>query len=103
MTSRVHHDIVGVDDRGYRVGQTHHNSTIPDSVVRAVRDAHEYDNRSYNWIAANMGLKKSTVAKICRYERRAIIAQQWRRPAKQRQRQTPSSPSNEQARTDLQP
>jgi ribosome-binding protein aMBF1 (putative translation factor) len=91
----VHHDVVGVDERGYRVGQTHHNSTIPDSVVRAVRDAHEYDLWSYNRIAREMGLKKSTVAKLCRYERRAIIAQQWRRTDKQRNRQTTSSPANE--------
>lgn len=88
MTSRVHHEIVGVDERGYRVGQTHHNSTIPDSVVRAVRDAHEYDLWSYNRIAREMGLKKSTVAKLCRYERRAIVPQDWRR-SERRQPQAP--------------
>jgi hypothetical protein len=73
--------LVAVDERGYRVGSTHHNSTIPDAVVRAVRDAHENELRSYGWIARNMGLRKSTVAKICRYERRATIPTSWRRLA----------------------
>lgn len=71
--------LVAVDERGYRVGATHHNATIPDAVVRAIRDAHEYDNRSYGWIARNMGVPKSTVAKLCRYERRNITAHCWKR------------------------
>ncbi len=71
--------MVGVDDRGYRVGATHHNATLPDSVVRAVRDAREYDGRSYDWIAKHMGIPKSTVAKLCKYERRAITPTRWKR------------------------
>ena len=73
--------LVAVDERGYRVGATHNNSTIPDAVVRAVRDAHENELRSYGWIARHMGLLKSTVAKICRYERRAALPSSWRRVA----------------------
>lgn len=92
--------LVAVDERGYRVGSSHHNSTIPDAVVRAVRDAHEYDGRSYDWIAKHMGLGKSTVAKLCRYERRAATAARWKRVKASPQRNETRSSDEREAQQD---
>lgn len=68
---------VAYDERGYRVGQSHHNSSIPDSVVRLIRDLREYDGMSYGQIAARVGCSRQHVHRICTYEIRASIPSRW--------------------------
>ena len=33
--------VIGVNDRGYRVNECHHHCTIPNHVVDVLRDLHE--------------------------------------------------------------
>lgn len=65
--------LIPVNDRGYRVGEKHHRSTIPDNIVDQIRDLHEESGRSYAWLAMKFGLPCCTISKLCRYERRAQI------------------------------
>jgi hypothetical protein len=74
--------IVAINETGHRIGSSHHNSTISDEIVDKVRDMHEDDGVSYGKIAKLIGLTKSFVAKICRYERRAQTPDKWKRVKK---------------------
>lgn len=62
------------NERGYRIGEGHHRSTIPDAVVREMRQLHEC-GRSYGEIVRVFGergrkLSYYTVKAICSYRRR---------------------------------
>lgn len=61
---------VAVNESGFRIGETHPRSTIPDFVVNKMRDLHEIHKKSYEQIARQFKIPYCTVAKICRYERR---------------------------------
>lgn len=69
---------VPVNDRGYRIGEGHHNCTIPDAVVVRIRDLKEYENVSSPEIARRLGLRLEAVRKIVRYQRRAYVPRNWR-------------------------
>lgn len=79
MTRRL----VGRNERGYRVGESHHRSKIPDATVTLMRDLHELQGLTFRDIAERLRLPFRTVQKICCYERRAQIPREWddeRRP-----------------------
>tara|TARA_B100001057_G_scaffold448859_1_gene489551 strand:- start:1 stop:267 length:267 start_codon:yes stop_codon:yes gene_type:complete len=65
--------VIGVNQKGYRIGSDHHNHNpkITDVVVDALRDLHEDKGIGYSTLAKIFNLNKHTIAKICRYERRA--------------------------------
>ena len=65
--------VIGVNQKGYRIGSDHHNHNpkITDHVVDALRDLHEDYGIGYSTLAKIFNLNKHTIAKICRYERRA--------------------------------
>ena len=65
-------------DNGYRVGESHHQARIPDSVVRLIRDLREYDGLSYSQIAKRVGCSRQHVHRICTYVMRAAIPAEWR-------------------------
>lgn len=73
------HLYVAVDERGFRIGETHHNATISDQMVDMIRDLFEYDGLKCQEIAERTGIAKSTIVKICRYERRASRPHRWKR------------------------
>ncbi len=67
-------------ENGRRVGESHHNATIPEATVKEIRDLHEELGWGYRRIAKHLGLRWTTVAKICRYQRRASLPAEWKRP-----------------------
>jgi len=73
MTKRM----VALNENGRRIGEGHHRSTIPDAVVRTVRDMHEMQGLGYRKIAKMLGMSRSTVQKICNYSRRAQLPFDW--------------------------
>ena len=75
VRSRV---VVAFNDRGYRIGESHHNAWIPDVIVDLVRYAHEDYGWGYRQIAREFVLSKNTIGKICRYERRAQTPEHWK-------------------------
>lgn len=69
--------IVGVNERGLRVGQDHQRAKLTDAAVEMIRRLHE-DGFSYRVIAIKFDIAKSTVQDICTYRRRAQTAVKWR-------------------------
>lgn len=69
--------IVGVNERGLRVGQDHQRAKLTDAAVEMIRRLHE-EGLSYQVIAIKFDIAKSTVQDICTYRRRAQTAVAWR-------------------------
>jgi len=70
--------IIAVNELGYRIGSSHHNSSISDEVVDQIRDLHEEAGIGYRRLAQKFGLTRSAVQKICQYERRAQTPDRWK-------------------------
>jgi AraC-like DNA-binding protein len=68
------------NENGRRIGETHPVATIPDAVVRRIRDLREHEHWSLRRIAADCGVSVMHVWRICRYEVRAQIPVEWRTP-----------------------
>lgn len=68
---------VGVNERGYRVGEDHPNALLTDWEVELVRRLHEEDGLSYAVLAEKFGVSKSSVADICQYRRRGQRPARW--------------------------
>ena len=71
--------LVGLNEHGLPVGETHHRARVPDLVVNRIRELHEEENLGYRRIAKLVGLSRSFVRKICLYQRRAQFPTQWKR------------------------
>lgn len=71
--------ILAYSERGHRVGETHHRATIPDELVDLMRSLHEDRGWSYARIALKVRKPLCTIAKICRYERRATTPARYAR------------------------
>lgn len=69
--------LIGVNDRGLRVGQDHQRAKLSDAAVELIRRLHE-DGMSYRVIAEKFEIAKSTVQDICTYRRRAQTPAKWR-------------------------
>jgi transcription initiation factor IIE alpha subunit len=67
-----------VNDRGFRIGEKHHNSTIPDAVVVQMRDLYEHEDVTPTEIARRLGCKLDTVKAVVYYKRRAQVPADWR-------------------------
>jgi hypothetical protein len=70
--------VVAFNERGNRIGETHHNAKIPNQVVDAIRERHEVDGLSYRQIGKEFGIILSMVQKICTYELRAQTPERWK-------------------------
>lgn len=62
---------IATNDRGYRIGESHHRSIISDKEVQEILDLHELSGWSYKQIAEQYKVSHWCVSRICRYERRA--------------------------------
>jgi hypothetical protein len=71
--------VIALNEHGHRIGETHHNATIPEETVQRLRYLHEEEGIGYRRLAKMFNLRRDTVIKICRYERRGQIAHAWRR------------------------
>jgi hypothetical protein len=76
---------IPVDGRNRPVGEHHHRARLSDKEVEEIRDMREVEDGpvpTYHQIAEAMKAKgvrisKSTVAMVCRYERRASTPADW--------------------------
>lgn len=71
--------LVGVDDRGYRVGQDNPNAKLTDHEVDLIRELHEGGGLSMREIAEKFEVAKSTIVGIVNFNRRASYPTGWRR------------------------
>lgn len=65
---------VAVNEAGTRIGEGHPAAKLSDADVELIRDLREIYRLSYRIIAEKFEVSASSIAKICRYERRAQIA-----------------------------
>jgi hypothetical protein len=70
--------IIGVNERGYRIGEEHPKATLTDAEVELLRKLNEA-GLCYRELAEKFETNKGTVAKICRYERRCQYAVKFKK------------------------
>lgn len=73
MTKRL----VGVNDRGLRVGQDHQRAKLSDAAVESIRRLAE-DGMPHREIAVKFEVSVRTIDYICSYGRRAQTAVRYR-------------------------
>ena len=69
--------VVAINDRGLRLGEDHQNATLTNCEVEMIRELHR-EGLSYKTLATKFDVSKSTIAMICRYERRGDTATTWK-------------------------
>jgi DNA invertase Pin-like site-specific DNA recombinase len=62
--------MVGVNERGLRVGEDHPKARLTDSDVELMRHMHEVDGVGYRRLATMFEVAKTTVRRICNYQMR---------------------------------
>lgn len=68
-----------LNDRRYRIGETHHRAKLTDEQVDLMRELHEQeiDPWGYRRLAKHFNVCKSTVRDICHYKIRAQTPEFW--------------------------
>ncbi len=62
--------VVGLNDRGYPVGESNGKAKLTQALVNEIRDLHEVGLRlGYRRLARRFGIPRDTVRRICTYER----------------------------------
>lgn len=69
--------MVGVNERGLRVGEDHQNARLTDGECEVIRQLHE-QGMSYKKLADKFGVGKSTIRDIVVYRRRGQFPSGWR-------------------------
>ncbi len=72
--------MVGFNERGSRVGETHHRAVLSDQDVDMIRDLYE-TGLSYRQIADKFEISKSHARDVIKCRRRWQLVQTWKRVA----------------------
>lgn len=70
--------VVCVNAQGRRIGLSHPNAWISEEVIKSLRDLNEI-GIGYRRLSAIFQISRSTIAKICRGERRAQLPYRTKR------------------------
>ena len=76
--TQVTREYIAVNDLGYRIGSSHHNSSISDQVIDAIRELREVYNLGYGTLATIFSLPRGTCAKIAKYQIRGQTPDRWK-------------------------
>lgn len=74
MTKRA----VAFNDRGYRIGESHHNAKLTDHEVDVVRQLREEHGLTYSSLAEKFEVSVDLIRQICRYKLRCDTPARWR-------------------------
>lgn len=77
--ARMQATLVALNERGLRIGATHHNAKVPDEIVNRIRDLHEDHGIGYRRLARMFNLKRAFIQKVCTYRIRAQVPASWKR------------------------
>lgn len=69
--------VVAINERGLRLGEDHQNAKLTDQEVNRIRELFD-EGMTYRTLAEKFDVSKSTIAMICRYERRATTPAAWK-------------------------
>ena len=62
--------LIGVDEKGYRIGESHPKARLTDAQVEQIRTLYEEGFVGYRALAKWYGVPRTTIAGICSYTRR---------------------------------
>jgi DNA invertase Pin-like site-specific DNA recombinase len=71
--------IVGVNERGLRVGEDHQRAVLTDHEVETMRHLHEVDGIGYRRLVKMFEVSKTTVRRICAYQMRNQAVSKFRK------------------------
>ena len=75
--TQVTREYIAVNDLGYRIGSSHHNSSISDQVIDAIRELRE-EGLGYGTLSIIFSLPRGTIAKIAKYQIRGQTPDRWK-------------------------
>lgn len=70
--------MVAVNERGWRIGETHHRAKATDAEIDLIRELHEEHGWGYRKLSMKFKLSKRTIRDICSYRKRAQFISGWR-------------------------
>ena len=76
--ARSSKQVVGVNDRGIRVGESHHRAKLTDNEVDRIVEYWESGMYSYKRLSEMFEVSKATIGHIVTGRRRAQRPTQWR-------------------------
>lgn len=68
---------VGYNEYHRQVGESHHRAKLTDDDIERIRSLHE-DGMTYSALAKIFDMAVSSIAKICRFERRNNLVVYWK-------------------------
>ena len=71
--------IVGVNEQGKRVGESHPGAKLTDHDIDLIRQLHEDSDLGYAQIAKEFDVSKWTIADVVKYRRRAQYPTKFKR------------------------
>ena len=80
MAMQLQTRMVGLNERGKRVGETHHRAVLSDRDVDMIRELYE-NGLSYSVIAEKFDISKSHARDVIKCRRRWQMACTWKRVA----------------------
>lgn len=71
--------MLALNEKRYRIGESHHRARLTDDQVDAIRELHEDEHNpwGYRRLAKHFNVSKSTVRDICQYRIRAQLPEHW--------------------------
>ena len=81
VITQVTREYISVNEDGYRIGESHHHARIPDYIVDAILHLRESHNLGYGTIStifSSHNIRRSTVAKIAKGQRRCQTPDRWK-------------------------
>lgn len=69
---------IGVNARGYRVGEDHQRARLTDAEVELIRQLRDGDGWTYAALAEKFEVSKSSIFDICQCRRRADLPTRWK-------------------------
>jgi transposase len=71
------HKTLTLNDRRYRIGESHHRAKLTDEQVDQMRELHEEQGIGYRTLAKQFDVSKRTVRDIVHYKTRAQTPEFW--------------------------
>lgn len=71
--------LIGVNDKGLRVGEDHQRAKLTDQDVERMRQLHEVDGIGYRRLCKMFEVSHTAVRRICNYEMRNQAAVKFRK------------------------
>lgn len=79
MTGKLPSRMVAVNERGYRIGDSHQRAKLTDEQVEQIRELFEDGFHSYRRLAKMFTVNRGTIRDIVTFRRRNQYAERWKK------------------------